>query len=507
LGEIRRKGVKLWSEDGQLHFRGPKGALSGEDLANLKAHSRQIVDLLEKVSASEPVEPRILPRSQPDHAPLSYSQLAHFHLFQLNLGRRSLRIVASALRLRGRLNIETLERSLSLVVARHEALRTRIVVHDGVPIQYISRSTDAAIAMEDLSGVAEGFRDIEVRRLLDHLILQPIDVTRGPMWEMKLLRLAKDEHVLIAAMEHLISDGTSINILFRDLLATYVHAMTGRAISLPPVTTQFPDYATWQRSTELSWVTAHAPYWKKRLHGCSRVRFRDDRAASVENRFGWGTLPIRIGRELKEDLRIWSCARKTTLVMTVFAVYAALVMRWCRVSDYVFQYLSNSRTSPDLENTIGYLASTLYLRMELRDNDKFSELVARAASEYCRAYQHADFSYLAAQVPRPEFMANSIFNWRPRGTSDIDTSGLKGGEYALTCAPVDFVFPIVSIFDIDIEPFILLADAQDEIVGDLYFPMHRFSITTMENFVRSFLGFLRVLVRHPEQRVKDIPVG
>jgi hypothetical protein len=502
LLSVRKKGVRLWSKNGQLYYKAPKGALTQEEIERLRLSRGQVVALLGRNVAEEAAELRLGPRQGLDPAPLAFSQLAHWNLYQLR-ERPGMRQVASAMRLHGRLKIDALRQSVAEIVRQHDALRTRIVVYQGIPTQEIAESGDPELKVDDLTALPQGFREGEVKRLIEKLILEPIDVAVGPLWGVRLLRLRNDEHVLIVAMEHIISDGVSLNILFRDLLTGYVQALRGQNLSLPEVRAQFIDYAVWQRKAQKSWLEKHGAYWNKRLAGSQRLRFPEDRSAPTETRFGWTTLPVRIESDLKAELRRWCRLRRTTIVMSVFAAYVALVLRWCNASECVIQYQSDGRVASEVENTIGFFASVLYLRIGLLEGDKFIDLINRVTEEYCVAFEHADFSYFAAQLPLPEFVRNSAFNWLPQG-SKLATSDLDGSEDAITCSPVRFAHPMVRNLEIDSEPSILLSDTDDEIIGDVYFPLSRFSRDTMERFGRNFLEFIRALLRQPEERVKDI---
>jgi hypothetical protein len=406
--------------------------------------------------------------------------------------------------LHGRLNIEAFRNSVAEIVRRQDALRTRIVVYDGIPAQEISKSGDCELELDDLTGVSSGtLRDLEIKHLIEKHILKPIDVAVGPLFGIRLVKCSENEHVLLVAMEHMISDAFSMNILLRDLFAAYTQALKGLAFSLPEIPIQVADYAVWQRTAHQSWLERHGTYWGERLKGCRRVRFPTDNNFPRATVSGWGAVRLRIGRDMRAELRDWCRLRQTTLVMTVFTAYVALVLRWCNVSEIVIQYLTDGRSSPELENTIGFFASGLYLRIALREDDRFVDLKDRVTQEYCEAYTHADHYFLEAQVPRPDFTLNTAFNWLPH-QSTIDDSDLERSEEAITCSPVPFVHPMLKCFERDSEPVIVLVDTGDEIVGDVSFPLNRFRFKTMETFGHNFLVFLNALLNEPEQHVKDI---
>lgn len=504
VGSVREKGVRLWSENGQLHYRAPKGVLTDEEIEKLRLFRSQIVALLEMATGVATDERRTQSHLPSVRAPLAFSQLAHWNLYQLS-GRRAIRQIASATRLHGQINLNILRMSVAEVVRRHDALRTRIVVLDGLPMQEIYESSDCDLEVEDLTELSESFRDVEVQRRIERLILEPIDVALGPLFGVQILRIRDDEHVLIVAMEHMISDMFSMTILLRDIFTAYMQALRGEASSLPEITTQFADYAAWQRHAQNAWIENHGAYWNEHLKGCQRLRFPEHKGVQTTTRSGWAKVSLQVGRDLKAQLGEWCRLARTTLVMCIFTAYVALVLRWCNAPESVIQYQSNGRVNPDIENTIGYFASALYLRIALLEDDRFVDLLKRVAEEYCRAYEHADSSYMSAQVPRPEFTRNTVFNWIVAG-SKIDSFGLDRLDHSVMCSPVPFEHPMLTLTNLenDFEPCIAFSETEDEIICDVYFPANRFSVDTMERFGRNFLMILGVLRSQPELRVKDI---
>lgn len=499
LVSMRQHGVRLWLEDGHLRYEAPKGSLTQEAMDRLRASRTDIVALLKRTelqSASAPTAsfPRLTA------APLTYSQLAHWHLYRLH-ERLSVRHIASATRVRGRLDLDALKNSISAVMHRHDALRTRINIREGVPTQRILVSEECELKFEDLTNVPRGACEREVVQRLEEHILEPVDLIKGPLFAIRLLKLGDDEHVLIFGLEHMIADAYSRGILLRDLFTAYKQRLGCKDAILPPVAIQFSDYAAWQSETGRIWLAEHGAYWSEHLRGCGRVRFPEDRHAA--SGIGWATVPVQIGWRLKQELCEWARLRRTTLVMTVLTAYVALVLRWCKVSEVVIRYLTDGRSNPAFANVIGYFASSLYLRLQIDSESTFVDLISEITKEYCAAYEHADSSYLEAQVPRPEFAHNSAFNWVPQATA-TDSYLSNSADEAIACTPIRFAHPIVEHLDWDFEPMIVLFDTEDGIEGGVHFPRSRFSIEFMERFSRNFLAFIQALIERPEGRVRDV---
>jgi hypothetical protein len=502
MRHVRDKGVTLWLENGQLRYKAPKGALSGTEIQRLRESKDQVISLLERSTlADSPVQPQ---RSARLHrAPVSYSQLAHWRLYRL-WQRPAIRQIASATRLRGGLEAAILESAIRELAGRHDALRTRIVVQADLPVQIVDPPTRYSLPIEDLSGLGASQREHAVIEKLNSLILQPIDISVGPLFEALLLKLHRTEHVLLVAMEHTIADAFSMGIFLRELFTTYAQLIRGRPIELPALAVQFTDYAIWQERTAPAWIARHRSHWES-LQAFPLVPFPHEEEYLLDSRTGWGAVPVRIGGALRNELSAWCRTHRTTLVMSAFAAYAALVMRWCNVHETIVQFQSDGRLQPGWENTIGYFAAPVYVTVELLEEDTFADLVTRVTAAYWRAQEHADSSYLESRTSRPDLVRCSGFNWIPRAHA-LGFPELEGSAEALECSSIEFAHPMVKSLQRDNDPAAVLYETDGGIAGDIYFPRYRFSGATMERFARNFHALIRILLSEPLKRLREVVV-
>ena len=171
-----------------------------------------------------------------------------------------------AVRLRGELNVEVLERALNWVIARHEMLRTTIRKIDGQPMAVVHDDWPLSLKTIDLSGLAAPQRDAEVERLLIAEPAIPYHLEDEPAIRATLLLLGPREHVFILMMHHIICDWSSEGSLWRDLSAFYRSFGRGESRALPPIATHYGDYAVWQRQqlTETSQADDLA-FWVENL--------------------------------------------------------------------------------------------------------------------------------------------------------------------------------------------------------------------------------------------------
>lgn len=497
LGALRERGVMLWMENGQLRYKAPRELVSEEELKWLRISRDRIISLLGHPSDVGP------PNAVHTKAPLTFSQCSHWHLYGL-AKRRAIRQIASATHIRGLLNVDEMRRSVERVVDRHESLRTTIQIRDGLLVQEVGDLERIQFSVEDLTTVPDELRRAEVIRHIEEHILEPIDVSTGPLFGVRLLKLDGHEHVLIVAMEHMISDAFSMGILLRDLFAFYAHGLTGAMPDLPGIAIQFADYAIVQRLSQRIWWNDHGPYWNELRKGAVRMSFPDDPNLTNAACSGWETIGVHMAAGLRTALHEWCRARRTTLALGVFTAYAALVMRLLDTSESIIQFQSDSRDAVGIENTIGYFSTAIYIRLRLGEQDRFVDLLQQVTRQYCEAYEHADASRAPAEIPRPGFTRNSHFNWVPVSPGGV--SWLADSKDAIECSSISFEHPMLRTVEWDYEPLILLFDSGSEISGGISFPRNRFTAGTIKRFEVGFMSIVNEMLRSPECKVRDVPL-
>ncbi len=532
VSQLREKGVTLWVDQDHVRFRAPRFALNRDELEELRGAKNEIANFLRREDEEGGRYCLVTEASKSARAPLTYSQRQHWNLYQL-AERPAVRHLVAVKQLSGLLDVGALERAVAEVVARHSALRTRFGMKDREPYQEVSAQAHCELIVENLTSLSAEHQSGAIRTIIEQVIFGPVDVSRGPLCAITLVKIAEREHLLIIGMEHIISDMWSLGILLRELRTAYEQIANKRPIVLPDVAVQFVDFATVQRFEERSWIEQHAGYWADRLAGCTRMRFPSGPERST-GEVGWGAVPVHIEARLAGELRAWSRQQRVTLTMTVFAAYAALVWRWCERSDGIIRFESHGRLDPRLRNTIGYFTAPLYLRLALREEHTLGDWLRLAVEEYYRALEHADASYLEAQEPRPEFTGSPSFNWIPP-IGDSDAPPLDSGGAQLRWQDYRFENPYLDRLVRDAEPFILFGEdalltlgshdplcnainanagargmhgvpsrESQPIVGAVYYPRDRFVQAAIAAFARNLTRFIEALVRGSGKRVADV---
>src|SRR5918999_2287286 len=177
---------------------------------------------------------------------LSFGQQRLWFLDQMEPDNSSYNI-PFAFRLSGHLDKLALERSLTEIVRRHEALRTNFPVINGEPKQVVGAVLTLTLTTTDLSDLPEVERQSRVERLIREEAQRPFDLTHGLLLRASLLRVGSDEHILQLTMHHIAADAWSVGVFSRELTKLYHAYSNGEPSPLEELPIQYADFAVWQR--------------------------------------------------------------------------------------------------------------------------------------------------------------------------------------------------------------------------------------------------------------------
>jgi amino acid adenylation domain-containing protein len=338
--------------------------------------------------------PPIAPVPREETTLLSYAQQRLWFLDQLE-PNSSFYNIPAAVRLQGRLDITALEHGFREVVRRHESLRTRFGVVDGVPVQLIDEAPAFTLTVLDLSTIDESERETEARRVASDESRSPFDLSVGPLLRATVLRLSEQEHVLLCTMHHIISDGWSMGVLIRELTTLYKAYATGQQSPLPELEIQYPDFAHWQRE----WLQGEVlerqlTYWREQLAGAPPLlELPADYPRPAVQSFRGAHQVLTLSESLSTAVKTLTQRSGVTLFMTLLAAFQSLLSRYSGQEEIVVGTPIAGRNRTETENLIGFFINTLVLRTNLSGDPSFAELLRRVREVALGAYAHQEVPF------------------------------------------------------------------------------------------------------------------
>jgi amino acid adenylation domain-containing protein len=338
----------------------------------------------------------VVPLHSQDHPgdlPLSYGQQRLWFIDQLQ-GKSSEYNIVDALHLRGPLDCAALQRSINMIIARHEVMRTHFVEKNGTPVQIIESELLIPILVDDLSGAGEMDRQKLIQRTVQQESKHCFDLAQGPLLRIRLLRIAEQEHILLRTCHHIITDGWSQAIFNTELMSLYEAFHLNQDVQLPPISLQYADYALWQRKTLDSTLTAQLAYWKEKLRGAPQeLALPMDRPRPERQTFAADGHTTLLNTDLVTALKKLGRSNQATLYMTLLAAFAVLLERYSGQQDIVVGSPIANRQEEQLEALMGFFVNSLVMRIGVDGLESFSALLSQVRKTALAAYMHQDLPF------------------------------------------------------------------------------------------------------------------
>ncbi len=356
-----------------------------------------------RMSARSPLLP--LPRT-PGHNsfPLSFAQERLWFVEQLEPAGARYR-PPQTIRIRGPLEVPALERSINEVIRRHEALRTSFPIVNDEPVQRIAPSLTVKLDTIDLRRHAEPKRTSELQHIVEEEAQRSFDLVNGPLMRTKLLQTADDEYTLLLSIYHLVSDGWSLGVFFREVESLYNSTVRGRILHLPDLPIQYADFAVWQRRYLTGeTMDAQLTYWREQLGPEVPVlELPTDRPRPPVQTYAGASCHTDLPAHLTKELRVLGEREGATLFMVLLAAFKVLLHRHSGQDQIVVGTPIANRNYKEIEGLIGFFVNTLVLCTDLSGNPDFRALLRRVRDTALGAYAHQDLPFeRLVEALRPE---------------------------------------------------------------------------------------------------------
>ncbi|MDM8560643.1 amino acid adenylation domain-containing protein [Candidatus Parabeggiatoa sp. HSG14] len=295
--------------------------------------------------------------------------------------------------LAGQLNIDAFEKSLQTLVARHESLRTTFIELNEEPQQKIHQTVEFKIKLVDLTTEENPEKSAQLR--VNKEAAKPYNLEKGPLFKVKLYRLDDERHVFLFGMHHIISDGWSLEVFIKELLALYNAFVDNKENPLPPLRIQYKDYAQWQNNllTDTK-ANSHHAYWLEQFSGEIPVLdLPADSPRPLVQTFQGGVQTFSLSPQTTDNLRKLSHEQGASFFMTLLSFVKLLMYRYTGQEDIIIGSPVAGREHPDLANQIGFYVNMLALRDTLQAQDNFVCVLEKIKNTVTNAFEHQIYPF------------------------------------------------------------------------------------------------------------------
>jgi len=434
-------------------------------------------------------------------SPLSFGQELFWLLDNASPGLIAYN-VPRAFRVRGPLDAGALQRALDAFLQRHAVLRSVYAVEGDHPVQVIVPNASVPIEQIDLTQLPANDRDAELARALAERAARPFNLATDLLLRATLVRLGKDDHALFLLTHHIVSDGWTKSVTFRDLSELYAAEVERRPPSLPRLALQFGEFAAHERARlQGDALETSLAYWREQLRGplptlawvADQPRGAGAFAGDVREAF----LPA----SLVEGMRKLGQERGATLYMVLLAAYQTLLHRYSGQDDIIVGSPTAGRDDERTHELVGYLAGALVLRTPFAGDPSFAELLDRVSETCLDAYEHQDvpFEKLVLELQKGEQLTHA-----PLFQCVLTMEDTIPAELRLTGATLEAIDVSIPAMKFDLT--LLFSEHERGLRLRLGFRTALFSGAWVERALGHLRSLLEAAVANPGRKVSELPL-
>lgn len=393
------------------------------------------------------------------------------------------------------------EQALHSVARRHEAFRLRFLyAADGSPRQQVDPEAKFPFEFMDFRDLSPPLRAQALAKAERDLVATPFALDQPPMARSVLIRLADTLHVFGCCMHHIISDGYSYGVFYRELGATYAALLAGQEPELAELPFQLCDLAIWERQwTDHKKTAKDLEFWRSYLASLPKISLPWDRPAKPGPHPPGAFHTFRFPAELREQMRRFCGKEKLTSNWVMLATWLLLLRLESGETDQRLGLPLSTRNQPELEQLIAFLVQTLVVRCDFSDDPNFQELLARVRKAAVEAERHsaAPFEEVVQLLrkdglPEDAEVIPAWFTHMENLISPLEIPGTQTHWRILESGHTRF----------DIS---LIVDVNDEeIFAYFEYNTDRFEEGTVARLAGRYLDLLRQMMEKPETRPSDL---
>ncbi|WP_437974247.1 amino acid adenylation domain-containing protein [Sorangium sp. So ce295] len=397
----------------------------------------------------------------------------------------------------GELDVPRLVHAIEKLTGRQAILRTSFAEHEGQPVQVVSPRADIAFLEVDLGAEGQPASDGAALAMARREIALPLDLERGPLWRVSLLRVHSRRHLIALSMHPLVSDGKpSVALFFSELFDGY------HGVELPAPPISYQDHARRQRERRTAeLLDQQLARWRRELSGAPEaLEIRTDRPRPAVRTFAGGSVERALDRELVRELRALAREEDVALNAVLLAGMHAVLHRHTG-QDGVLIGVPLSGRDEETRGLIGAFGNLVAVRGRLGADPSFRALLRQVGRSLQEGSENGDLSFTSLveqlSLPRDPSRAPLVQVIFSSGSSMLEPKRgplLTLTEVALEATEVAFELA-VRVEETDAGLF-----ARADYNRDL------FERATVERLLGHWAVLLRGAAGDPEQRVSELPI-
>ena len=304
-----------------------------------------------------------------------------------------------------------LKSAIIKVIDNHPYIKTRIVLQNGVIYQERRDDLiiDDLIEIVDVESIDDEFK---------YEFVKPFDLSEGPLFRFKIIR--NDGNVsLLCDFHHIIVDGTSMNILFRQIASVYDNP------DLEFDENDLESLNGFEYSQKETKIQKSRHYKESEMFFFNKIKEHDEGSLispdlnGVEEDGHASDRSKVIDKEMVDKF----CNDASITPNNLFLSISSFVLsKFVNSKSLLFATISNGRFSPDEQNTLAMMVKTLPFSLELDSDLSFKEYFGYVNREWVNTLSYSSYP-LTEIVNKYGIVPEFLFAFDGKIIEDIEING------------------------------------------------------------------------------------
>ncbi len=406
-------------------------------------------------------------------------------------------------KINGEIDLTIFEQSIAELIKRHPTLRTTIPTIEGIPVQKIHAADTFRLEVVNLEELPENEKIQEAERYSYENETHLFDLSEGPLFFCKLLKISYKDYTFLLNFHHTITDGWSVQIFMKELGLIYTALKQQKPLSLPTLQVTYSDFSIWQKDwLEGEGCQKQIAYWKDELKSApDLLQLPMDFRRPDINTYDGDEICLILDQSVTEKLQLFSRSNNVSIFVTLLSIFNTLLTRYLTQEEFVLGIPIAGRIHKELESLNGMLINNFPLRITPKEQMTFLEMLEHCKVKFFQAYDHQELPI------------------------DRIVEELKVKRYVNISALFQVMFNLLNMFDQEIsleDSTMEMVDrrrhiAQFDLSLDIYeskktlrcifiFNTNLFKRERIERMAGHFSELVNSLLSDPTQNIRKIPI-
>jgi acyl transferase domain-containing protein/acyl carrier protein len=405
----------------------------------------------------------------------------------------------------GGIDKKNLEEIFKKLIYRHESWRTSIIKVEDEPVQVIHEDVEFEIQYYDIT--ENQFKSKASSEIIKSFV-RPFNLSMAPFLNVLLIKFSEKVHLVVLDMHHIITDGVSNEIFFRELMAFYSGKM------LPQLRLQYRDYSEWQNSKKnRNVIQQQEAYWLDLFRGqIPKLNLPLDFPRPELMSFKGNNYEFKLAKPETGKLKQMCAENGVTLYMSLLAIFNVLLYKYTGQEDIIVGSGIAGRRHADLQDIIGMFVNSLVMRNWPEGQKSYRQFLQEVKVNTLSAFENQDFQFeelIDKLHLGRDFSRNPLFdvslllqNIESPAAGKNNGSARTANPQQLQLLPYNYVKK-VSKFDI----CLYATEVNNEITFDMEYSTALFKEFTIEKMALRYREILEQVVENKEIKLQDIKIS